>query len=205
MRKFLLLVILMFFHLRVSAQNYIDNNLTFIYINHTTDTPVHLLCKRLDNEFKNARRFSKPLIIYLSNGENPYVATVGIDGLDEENYDDIIRALQEKRFHFVDPRIDVLNILDLFNRYNFLQMNGMPKYSSLVWQFYINQDFWSANYNEQIIAKLYYTLDLDTLSSDYLHLMILYSGEKELVYNKECPFGVKNLCRNLRKLEFLNY
>ena len=168
MRKLVLLCLLLF-GVAASAQETVDREINFIYIHHTTDTPVQDLCKRLDTEFKDAKRFDKPLIIYLANAETPYVATVGIDGVDQEGFDNIVYALQEKRYHPVEPSADVLNIIKLFNEDDFLLSSGKPKYTSMTWQFYISQDFWNAGYNEQIIAKLYYSLDLDRLPDNYLH------------------------------------
>lgn len=204
MRK-LIFVILSLVSISAAAQGNLDDNLTFIYINHTTDTPVQMLCNRLDDEYKSAKRFNKPLIIYLANGRNSYVAKVGVDNADADAYDNIIRALQERRFHNLDPRTDVLNIVDIFNAIDFLNENGKLKYESMTWEFYINQDFWDANYNEQIIARLYYVLDLAKQPDDFLHLMVFYSGDEEFVYDIEAPFGMKNLCGNLTKLEILNY
>lgn len=204
MRK-LIFVILALVSISAAAQGNLNDNLTFIYINHTTDTPVQMLCERLDNEFKSAKRFNKPLIIYLANGKNSYIAKVGVDKADTDAYDNIIRALQERRFHNVAPKTDVLNIIDIFNHNDFLTEEGSLKYKSMTWEFYINQEFWDANYNEQIIARLYYALDLANFRDDFLHLMIYYSGEEEFVYDIEAPFGEKNLCKNLTKLEILNY
>jgi hypothetical protein len=75
----------------------------------------------------------------------------------------------------------------------------------MTWQFYINQEFWISGYNEQIIANLYYCLDLDRLPDEYLHLMLYYSGESAFEYDAQMPFGRKGLCDNLIKLEILNY
>ena len=204
MRK-LIFIILTLFCISASAQDSSGGNLTFIYINHTVGTPVQVLCKRLDEAFKTAKKLGDPLIIYLPNGNNPYVASVGINGVEDTKYDNIIKELQVRRYHSVDPRNDVVKIVELFDKNDFLYESGMPKYSSMTWQFYIDQDFWDANYNEHIIAKLYFTLDLDKLPSDYLHLMLFYHGEEEFVYDQDNVFGIKRLCENLEKLEILYY
>ena len=204
MRKILLFCLLLL-GVAASAQEAVDSEINFIYIHHTTDTPVQTLCKRLETEFKDAKRFDRPLIIYLANAETPYVATVGIDGVDQKGFDNIIYALQEKRYHPIDPGADVLNIIKLFNKYDFLMNNASPKYTSMTWQFYISQEFWNIGYNEQIIAKLYYCLDLDRMNDKYLHLMLFYAGESDFVYDAQIPFGRKGLCDNLSRIEILNY
>lgn len=205
MRKLILFCLLFLGVAAASAQETVDSEITFIYIHHTTDTPVQDLCKRLNSDFKDAKRFDKPLIIYLANAEKPYVATVGINGADQKEFDNIISELQERRYHPVDPSADVHNIIDLFNDDDFLLSDGRPKYGSMTWQFYINQEFWTSGYNEQIIANLYYCLDLDRLPDEYLHLMLYYSGEPAFEYDAQMPFGRKGLCDNLIKLEILNY
>lgn len=203
MMRRLIFIISMFFCISASAQ--INDGLTFIYINHTNDTPIQDLCKQLNAEFKTAKMLKSPLIVYLANGKNPYVASVGIDGVKQDEYDNIIRALQEARYHPVDPRADVLNIIEIFNDHDFLNEYGVPKYGSMTWQFYIDHEFWQANYNEHIIAKLYFVLGLDMLPNDYLHLKLFYSGDSEFDYDLDNPFGLKNLCANLVNFEFLYY
>lgn len=204
MRK-LILIVLVFFCISASAQSRPGDDLTFVYINHTNDTPINDLCKRLGDKVKTAQRVKSPLIIYLANGKKPYIATVGINGSKEEGFDNIIQALQEKNSHPIDTKEDLRNIIEIFNHIDFLSELGVPKYSSMTWQFYIDQQFWKDNYNEEIIAKLYFALDLDLLPNDYLHLMLFYRSDNEFEYDKENPFGVKNLCKNLRNLEFLYY
>ena len=95
--------------------------------------------------------------------------------------------------------------MELFNENDFLKHDGTLKYNSMTWQFYVSQEFWNANYHEKIIAKLYYILDLPKISSDYLHLMIMCDRENELIYDNDNPWGLKNFCKNLVKLEILNY
>lgn len=201
----LLLFVLILLSINTYAQSCDYGDLTLIYINHTTDTPIDRLCARLDNEYKHACQYDKHLIIYLANGNKPYIASVGIDNIDTVGFDRISEALQNERYHIVDSRADVLNIMELFNENDFLKHDGTLKYNSMTWQFYVSQEFWNANYNEKIIAKLYYILDLPKISSDYLHLMIMCNRENELIYDNDNPWGLKNFCENLVKLEILNY
>ena len=48
-------------------------------------------------------------------------------------------------------------------------------------------------YNEDVIAALYFILELDTLPEDYLTMDIYYDSKESLEYNSEIPFGLKDM------------
>lgn len=204
MRRLLILILSLFCTLS-SAQNFGQHSLKFIYVYHGSDTPVAELCKTLNNAFRDARNYGFPTIIYLANINKPFIATAGIGEADVAGFENIISRLQEKRFHEIDPQSDVEKIMALFNKYDFLSDDGTPKYSSMNWTFYVNQSFWDANYNELIIARLYYALDLGSLPSDFLRFQIYYSGTEDFKYNRDYPFGRKDLCPELKTIELVKF
>lgn len=203
--RYLLVSILMLFSLIVNAQDARQNTLKLIYIYHTPNTPVAELCVSLSNAFNDARNYGIPTIFYLASMDNPYIALAGMGETAVEEYEIIINRLQERRFHSIDPHSDVERLIEMFNDCDFLADTGRPKYNSMIWSFYVNQDYWDANYNEQIIAKLYYALELGKLPSDYLHFQVYYSGTDEFHYDTESPLGDKIYCPELKSLELIKF
>lgn len=203
--KKLLIAILMSLSVAVTAQNARQNTLKFIYVYHNSDTPVSELCKTLNDAFADARNHQIPTVIYLSYLDRPYVATAGMGEADVEAFGNIISELQEERYHPVDPQSDLENLVEIFNNHDFMSENGRPRFTSMNWSFFVNQDYWNAGYNEQIIAKLYYILELASLPDGYLRFQVYYSGEEEFVYDKDAPFGVKDLCPELNTIELIKF
>lgn len=189
----------------LSAQDSRQNSLRFIYIYHTPDTPVAELCRTLTNSFNDARNYHLPTIMYLAYMDSPYIATAGMGTDNVEAFERIINRLQEKRFHPIDTNGDLKKLIELFDEHDFLTDWGTPKYESMYWSFYVNQEYWDANYNELIISKLYYALELGTLPADFLRFQIFYSGTEEFHYDKEYPFGQKNLCPELKTIELIKF
>ena len=189
----------------LNAQDSRQRSLRFTYIYHTPDTPVAELCQTLTNAFNDARNYNLPTIFYLAYMDTPYVAIAGMGKNDVEGFEKIINRLQEKRFHSVDPSGDLKKLIELFDEYDFLTEWGVPKYESMYWSFYVNQEYWDANYNELIIAKLFYALDLGTLPDDFLRFQIFYSGTDEFHCDKKYPFGQKNLCPELKTIELIEF
>ncbi len=184
------------------------SRLVFTYIAHSTETPVVQLCNELRAQFDFARNYRVPTVFYLSNMKMPLIAkiAVGNEEDDVETFDRIIKELQERRFHSVDSKEDVNQIISLFNQYDFIDDNDTPKYKEMEWNFFIDQAFWDLKYNEKIIATLYYALDIENLSSDFLRLRVYYSGEDdELIFDETAPYGLKNISPNINIFDRLKF
>lgn len=182
--------------------------LIFTYIAHSTETPVTQLCNELRSQFDFARNYRVPTIFYLANMKLPLIATIGIEGQEDnvEAFDKIIKELQERRFHSVDSKEDVSQIISIFNEHDFLDKDNKLKYREMEWNFFIDQTFWDLKYNEKVIATLYYALDIENLPKDFLRLRIFYSGDyDELQYDKSNPYGLKNLCPNINMFDHLKF
>ncbi len=184
------------------------SRLVFTYIAHSTETPVVQLCNELRSQFDFARNYRVPTVFYLANMKMPLIAkiAVGEEEDDVETFDRIIKELQERRFHSVDSKEDVNQIVSLFNQYDFVDDNDSPKYREMEWNFFIDQAFWDLKYNEKIIATLYYTFDIEDFASDFLKLRVFYSGENdELMFDETNPYGLKNICPNINIFDRLKF
>lgn len=199
-KRYILLILITFTaNLLCFAQDESGDEFQLIYINHTLSTPVSKLTAELKGLFNDARDFDFPTIFYLANMDSPIIAKVGFKSFkdDVENFNEIIGTIQSSRYLDINPITDIDNLIKIFNEIDYISDNNELKFKSLRWLFYVNQDFWSLNYNETIISKLYYILGLDNMPENYLKLQIKYSGSENLEYNKDKPFGVRNLSPNL--------
>lgn len=187
------------------AQENSDKSITFYYIDHNGDTPVGELCEDLKNYYRDARNYNLPTVFYLANMKSPIYAICGAGDPSESNFDNIIRELQVKKSHDVDSQTDIRRIVDIFNSYDFINEDGKPFYTSMTWTFFIDQYFWDLGYNEKIIATLYSAMEIDSLPKDFFNMKVYYSGVNDFVYDKDKPFGDKDLCYNLDAVEIVKY
>jgi hypothetical protein len=74
--------------------------------------------------------------------------------------------------------------------------DGNQTYSSVLFCWYVNPDFWQFQYNEKLIASLYFNLELEKYQG-YVTTQIWHSEGDGIRVNKRYPFGTKNLCRGM--------
>ena len=205
MKHFFGLIVMMLLAVESVCAQQAGKPLNFYYIAHSGETPVNTLCRSLKENAKNARNFNQPSIFYLANVDEPYM--VYIDGKstneDMDKFEEIIGELQEKRFHELNIVFDVENLINLFNRYDFLDDSGNYKVSSMVWEFFVDQNFWDLTYNERLISKLFYSLELGDAPEGFFRLKVNFSGEKDFEYDPKYPFGVKNFTPELSNFDKL--
>ena len=169
--------------------------MTIVYIAHTTDVPLAKLTEKLEEHYRNGVQFSNEVIFYLSNGSEPYIVKVNTKGQNKDDFEaEIIDELWAKRSHDIDPFSDVENIINIVNDNDFIDENGKLKYLSVTFDFFVTESFWTMKYNESIISKLYFTLDINTIKQDNpdLYFNIHYASEGQEV-NSSNKFGLKNL------------
>ena len=138
-------------------------------------------------------------VFYLPNcGENnePIVVKLNLDGDNRDDFKAIISELRLKSAHEIFADIDYANIVNLINQHDFISDDGQPIYSSVLFCWYVNPDFWQFGYNEKLIAALYFNLELDKYK-DYVTTNILHAAGDGLQINKQQPFGSKNICKNM--------
>ena len=177
------------------ASDFKEKDLTIVYIAHTTDVPLAKLTEKLEEHYRNGVQFSNEVIFYLSNGSEPYIVKVNTKGQNKDDFEaEIIDELWAKRSHDIDPFSDVENIINIVNENDFIDENGKLKYLSVTFDFFVTESFWTMKYNESIISKLYFTLDINTIKQDNpdLYFNIHYASEGQEV-NSSNKFGLKNL------------
>lgn len=179
--------------------------LRFIYITNSVDTPTASLTKHLKQVYKDGMNYGYPTIFYLSNMNNSIVASIGLGRDDTKAFGEIINILQTSTYNNVDANHDLENIMDIFDSVDFLDENGKFRYQSMVWDFFINQSFWNLGYNDKIIAGLYYILDIDNIPDGCFRLRIQYSGSGDLAYSLPKPFGGRLDCSKINNFDLIKF
>ena len=206
MKRFVvILVAVVAMVLPLVAQNTKNKTLNFIYISHSPKTQTDKLIDRLRSEFDRARSLKNPTVFYLTNGRTPVIVQMNTAKDNRKEFGDIIYRLQTVRSHSVNAQTDVNTIMNLFTELNVVDDKGAPQYQKVEWTYYIDSSFWKANYNESIIAKLYWVLDMQSLeATNFLKVNIYHGKADQITVNKETPFGAKNLCKSM-KFKLLPY
>ena len=80
----------------------------FIYIDHEPDTPIGLLCKRVEKLHNDVLETGDKLIVYLSNEESPLISYTNIENKKDSisTFYKIIDELQGSTYHEVNSSID---------------------------------------------------------------------------------------------------
>ena len=174
-----------------SAQS---KSLEFYYIAHDRETPVADLCDRLEEAYEMARTYDDiATIFYLPNFDQPKVVKVNLPGDNREEFQDLISELRLKVAHEIFPENDYRTILSLLNEHDFVDEYGNQTYTSVTFCWYVNREFWLFRYNEEIIASLYFVLELDKYEG-YVTSQFWYPSDVRMDVDQEKPFGNMNLC-----------
>lgn len=187
MKRFLMLFLVSGLTLVAIAQE-----LRFVYIAHDLETATDKLVREL-NGLQRATRDGVPTIFYLSNSDSPIIAYFNInDRHDSDIYREIMGELQERSFHNTSAVVDRDNIVSILRDLNIEK----GAYSSLVWKFYITQNYWDL-YNEDVLASSYFILNIAEWKQPSFLLQIYFSGSEAMRVDEKYPFGLLNLCPNL--------
>lgn len=194
MRKFVLSILFALCSFASFAQS---QSLEFYYIAHDRTTPVNDLCDRLEEVFETADQYEDyAVIFYLPNYDDPIVVKVNLPGDNRNDFKNLISDLRLKAAHEIYADVDYSNIVDLINEHDFIDETGRPKYSSVLFCWYVNPDFWQFLNNEELIGALYFNLELGRYKG-YVTTQVWHSQGDGLKVDKKYPFGTKNLCRDM--------
>ncbi len=172
-----------------------DQTLEFYYIAHDRTSPVGKICDFIKDRYKEATYYKDlAMIFYLADGENPMIVKMNLPGDNRADFQNILNALQQQLSHDINPKDDIRNITNLFNEIDFVDNAGVPSFRSFQWVSFVTPLFWQMQYNEDVIAALYFVLDLESLPSDYITIDIYYDSNDEFKYDNEIPFGPKDMC-----------
>lgn len=171
--------------------------LEFYYIAHDRTTPVSDLCSRLEAVYETAMSYDDfAVIFYLPNYDKPKVVKMNLPGDNRDDFKVIISELRQKSAHEIYADVDYNTIVELFNQHDFIDDEGNRKFLSVLMFWYVNPDFWRFQYNEKLIASLYFNLELDKYQ-DYVTTQVWHADGDGLVVDNERPFGSKNLCADM--------
>ena len=172
-----------------------SHSLEFIYVAHDRSTPVNALCERLTEIYDYAvQDESQSVIFYLANADAPRIVRMNLPGDNRDALADLMGELRYKSAHEIYPDVDQEEIVRLFDEVDFLTDTGRPSFTSFKMTWYANPTFWSLGYNESLIARLFFTLDLGSLPGSYFNMEVWHARNDGLKYDEELPFGPKNLC-----------
>ena len=200
MRRFVVVLIaVVAMILPLTAQNTGNKVLNIIYVAHSTRTQTDKLIERLREEFERSRTSKNPTVFYLTNGRAPIIVQMNTAKDNRKDFGEIIYRLQSMRAHSVNAQTDVNTLIKLFDELNVLSEENKPMYQKVEWTYYIDSSYWQAKYNESVIEKLYWVLDMHGMEAmNYLRVNIYHGSKDRMPIDKNAPFGAKNLCRNMR-------
>ena len=159
MKRLMYVLLLMVIPLAASAQS---QSLEFYYIAHDRSTPVADLCDRLEEIYESALSYEDlATVFYLPNYDAPIVVKINLPGDNRNDFRKIISELRLKPAHEIYPDVDYENIINLVNTHDFIDESGEPTFTSVLFCWYVNPDFWKFKYNEELIASLYFNLELE--------------------------------------------
>lgn len=172
-----------------------QQTLEFYYIAHDKQTPVGKVCDFLIERQKEATYYKDlAMVFYLANGDNPMIVRMNLQGDNRKEFQNIINALQQQISHDISPKADREEIVRLFNELDFVDDEGNPNFKSFQWISFVTPMFWQMKYNEDVLAALYFILDMGQLPEGYLTMDVYYDNATPLNHNKKYPFGEKNMC-----------
>ena len=170
-------------------------SLEFVYVAHDRTTPVNALCERLTEIHDYAMQDeSMAVIFYLANADAPRIVRMNLPGDNRDDLGGLLGEIRYKSAHEIFPDVDQEEIVRLFDEVDFLNDSGNPSFTSFKMTWSVNPTFWSLGYNESLIARLFFTLDLGSLSGGYFNMEVWHARNDGLKYDEEMPFGPKNLC-----------
>ena len=133
-----------------SADSMAGHHFRFVYIDHEPDTPVGLLCERLEKLHNDALEMGDKLIVYLANEDTPFVSFTNIESFPDslDIFYTIIDELQISTYHEVNPTIDndsIKSLIGIEGRNPVFNENGPDwiRYASVSLDFYIGKRFWA--------------------------------------------------------------
>lgn len=169
----------------------------FYYISHDRTTPVDDLCDRLEYIYENALGDeSYAVVFYLPNYDEHIEVRINLEDDNRDDFKILVRELREKDAHENYAYHDYESIMKLINKYDFIDEEGNRQYSSVLFCWYVTPYFWDWGCNESLIARIYFTLELDKYRG-YVSTQIWHAQYDGLQVDERNPFGNKNLCRQM--------
>ncbi len=172
-----------------------EQSLQFYYIMKDHHIKVNPLVEEIQDIFDFARvDRNSAAIFYLANWDEPIVVKLNLPGDNRDDMDKIFEALMTKSETTVNPSSDLEKISGLFDDLPLIKEDGTKAFSRVEFNYYVTPSFWDLSYNEQIIAALYFVMDMDAdWARNYVFMSILHQEGDGLSVNEDQPFGPADL------------
>ena len=167
--------------------------LRFYFLTHDDKTPVRRVYEQLQQCYRDAMQFGDSYVFYLSNSDSPIVVQLNTTHDNREDFERLIGELVNKSSHKVSPGRDVPTIIDIMAKLQLFDEDGRMNYSSVRLNFYISSLFWQMQYNESLLASLYFSLDVPRLKEQGIEFNVFTSQDDVIIYDEQMPFGPLNL------------
>ena len=173
-----------------------DKTFEFYYIAHDYSTRVESICSMLEERYEVALEYDDcAIVFYLPNGDSPFVVKMNLPGDNRRDFDRLLAELRMRYSHDTYVYVDLPQIVDIINANDFIDDEGNFTFRSMRMSWFVNTAFWGMNYNESLIAALYFVLDMDKYQ-DYVTIDIWDTGDERIRPAIRYPFVLKNLTGN---------
>lgn len=186
MKRILTTLAILAISLTAYAQNERELEINYIAHDHFTSELLNVI----DNLYQtNAFKKNKTTYLYLANAANPII--LKLDSRNQKAYESFRDELNKQIKHNIWPEKDIQGIIDLLRADDFIDARGKKRYDFFFLNFYITPSFWSYNYNETLIARLLWDLELP--GKDGFQVTIYHPENDGYDYDEEHMFGPKKL------------
>ncbi len=188
-RSFVFSFVFSFFILLSFVTQAQDRELEIHYIAH--DHYGDAILKKVDDIFNMGSYMpNRVTYLYLANANNPII--LKCDSNNQKGFEKFKEAIGRQLAYNIWPEEDIKRILELLRDDDFIDDDGKARYSRFSINFYTTPSFWTCNYNETLIARLFWVLELSPKSN--VHVSIYYPEKNDgYKFNPERMFGPKRL------------
>ena len=172
-----------------------EQSLQFYYIMKDHHIKVNPLVEELRDIYDLARvEKTSAAIFYLANWDEPIIIKVNLPGDNRNDMDKLFEALMTKSETTINPSSDLEHISRLFDEIPLVTPEGGRTFSRVEFNYYVTPSFWDLSYNEQVIASLFFVMEMDSdWARNYLSFSILHQAGDGLSVNPDLPFGPADL------------
>lgn len=132
---------------------------------------------------------SRKTYLYLANADTPEILVCNT--AEQKEFDTFKYNLNSQLKHNVWPEVDLKKLVELLESDDFIDDNGNPLYSYFTLNFYITSSFWLYNYQETLIARLFWILEL--ADKENVIVNIYHPEGDPIQYDPDNMLGVKRL------------
>ncbi len=170
----------------------------FIYVAPDKKMDRDNLIKKLETYANLINYEESPAFFYLPDDKTPIIVRFHLDGEEGNLNDELIPNLRKTMSWKVTSDFDCKNILSLLSKTDFIDTDGNIKYKRVDIDFLVGGDFWDKKNNENVIATLFFELNVAKYLGEKMQFNVYFRGP-EYRYNecvdKDNPFGNINYDR----------